>query len=292
MLVQDTSNNTDPNIICEYEPIQEDAKVNIEASYITSLIVSLIIIVINAIFLLLYLTYRSLRRTINFLYVILSLSDFLFGLFSASVICIILNKSFNEQCGMRNILITGGFAFCNIALASITAISVEIYLAIMKPFSHATRREKNTVAKVLVCMCIPCIALPLISRYYKFQLWDIYFISIGVLMIILQCFIILVQTTIYISVSRSRNARSKDKYAAVTSAIFICTYFISFVPISVVGIYSKLSSHGLFMESYVIPWVYLLATFNCVADPIVSIMRTPKWRDAIFKHVTDTSTSA
>lgn len=153
-------------------------------------------------------------------------------------------------------------------------------------------KEREKYRRKSTCMYVYCIALPLISRYYKFQLWDIYFISIGVLMIILQCFIILVQTTIYISVSRSRNARSKDKYAAVTSAIFICTYFISFVPISVVGIYSKLSSHGLFMESYVIPWVYLLATFNCVADPIVSIMRTPKWREAIFKHVTDTSTSA
>ncbi|XP_057302692.1 C-X-C chemokine receptor type 4-like [Hydractinia symbiolongicarpus] len=292
MLVQDTLNITDSNIICEYEPIQEEAKVNIEASYITSLILSLIIIVINAFFLLSYLAHRSLRHRINFLYIILSMSDFLFGLFSVSVICIILNKSFNEQCGMRDILITGGFAFCNIALASITAISVEIYLAIVKPFSHATRREKNTVAKVLVGMWIPCIALPIISRYHKSQLWGIYFISIGVLIIILQCFIILVQTAIYISVNRARNARSKDKYAAVTSAIFICTYFISFLPLSVVGIYSKLSSHGLFMESYVIPWVYLLATINCVADPIVSIMRTPKWRETIFKHVTETSTSA
>lgn len=168
---------------------------------------------------------------------------------------------------------------------------MEIYLALMKPFSHASRREKNTITKILVVVWIPCIGLPVVSRLYHSQLWVIYFIISGSFMVILQCFVILVQSTIFIYVKRVSAVRGRDKRAAVTSIIFTCTYFISFMPLAVVGIYSKFSINELLIESYVMPWIYIMTAVNCITDPIISLMRTPNWRKMILAHVSEASTS-
>lgn len=255
----------------------------IRDSHISVQILAALVVVINGMFLLVFLTSPKRRRSVKLLYVLLSLSDFLYGLFTLGVTSVSVTQAFDKQCKLLNALDSGGFAFCTMSLCSIAAISVEIYLAIMKPFTHATRRDKNTMAKILVGVWIICIVLPITSKYYLPNLWDSYAITCWIFIIFLLCFIMLVQTTVYLYVKRNPNMRSGDKHAFVTTVIFTCTYFLSFMPIAIIGIYSKFTSHRAFLESYVMPWTKVMTGFNCVTDPIVCVMRTAKWKELLFQ---------
>ncbi|XP_057302654.1 mas-related G-protein coupled receptor member B8-like [Hydractinia symbiolongicarpus] len=171
------------------------------------------------------------------------------------------------------------------SLCAITAILVEIYLAIMKPLTHATRREKNTISKILAGAWIVWVPLPIICKCCGPQYWDVYRILSGVSLIPLFCLVVLVQITVYLYVKQNPNVRSRDKHAVATTVIFICSFFVSFTPITVIGVYSKFSRYRAILESYVIPWAHLMTGINRLADPIVCVLRTDDWRKIKFRKV-------
>lgn len=100
------------------------------------------------------------------LYALLSFSDFLFGLFTLALMSVLIGKGLDEHCYLRDVITTGKFALWTMSLCAIAAILVEIYLAIIKPLTHAARRKKNTISKVLVGAWVVCISLPITCKYH------------------------------------------------------------------------------------------------------------------------------
>ncbi|XP_057302653.1 mas-related G-protein coupled receptor member B8-like [Hydractinia symbiolongicarpus] len=259
------------------------------AFHVTAFIFAALVSLANGTFLFIFITKSKKRRSMKTFYALLSFSDFLYGLFVAVTISVFLNKTFDKLCHVQDAMDSIGFAFCTMSLCAIAAILVEIYLAIMKPLTHATRRDKNTISKILASSWIVCIPLPIICKHYVPQFWDVYSILSWVFIILLLCFIVFVQTTVYLYVKRNPHVRSRDKHAVVTTVIFTCSFFVSFIPIAVIGIYSKFFRHRAILESYILPWAYLMTGINCLADPIVCVLRTAEWRKIILRKVRRTS---
>ncbi|XP_057302665.1 uncharacterized protein LOC130636833 [Hydractinia symbiolongicarpus] len=285
------SNTSKITQICfDYKVLsRNDVRTDIFAFQVLTVIFSAGILLANGMFLFIYITKPKKRRSMKILYALLSFSDFLIGLFTLAVLSVSKYKSKNKHCYMRDVMGAGRFALWTMSLCAIAAILVEIYLAIMKPLTHAARKEKNTISKVLVGAWIVCISFPIICRYRGPQFWDVYSILSWAFIILLLCFIVLVQTTVYLYVKRNPHVRSRDKHAVVTTVIFTCSFFVSFIPIAVIGVYSKFSRHRAFLESYVLPWAHFMNTINGLADPIVCVLRTSEWRKVIFNKVGERS---
>ncbi|XP_057301411.1 uncharacterized protein LOC130635902 [Hydractinia symbiolongicarpus] len=283
-------NNLSRNsIICKGQKILsgKGVETNLLAFNAMAAIFSFIMIVTNGMFLFVYIARPILRCKVKILYLMLCLSDFVYGLFAFSLACILTSNKLDKQCHIMDLFISCGFLFTTLGVLSIGAIILETYLAVVKPFTHANRRDNKTVAKILTVAWIASIFLVTTLKLWLGQLWNIYSITLWIFMILLLCFIIFVQTKIYLCVKRSSMLRSRDRYAVITTFMLTLTYVLSFVPVSILGIYSKFSSHKGVLESYVLPWAYIMIGINCITDPVICTMRTPALREKVvelFNH--------
>lgn len=81
---------------------RNDVRINLFAFKITASIFSAGIFLANGMFLSIYITKPKKRRSMKILYALLSFSDFLFGLFTLVLMCVLIGKGLDEHCYLRD----------------------------------------------------------------------------------------------------------------------------------------------------------------------------------------------
>ncbi|XP_057302853.1 lysophosphatidic acid receptor 3-like [Hydractinia symbiolongicarpus] len=173
-----------------------------------------------------------------------------------------------------------GFMFTTMSLTTITAITVDLHLAISKPFSHKKRTNSKIIEKVTVITWVLCVILSVVIGYIFPEFIKIYVLTWCVLYFMLISFILCVQRTIYKYIRRNENRQTCFKRSFKEITVIICAFILCFIPGIIAEVISNILS-DMFVKNYILPWTHVFTFCNCVLDPIICIMGTPQLRNKI-----------
>ncbi|XP_057302804.1 melanopsin-like [Hydractinia symbiolongicarpus] len=214
---------------------------------------------------------KKLRESSNVLYILLSVSDLLSSLTRLPIYAYLLAGviSNKPQCFLLDLLATHGFIFSTMSMFAISFISVEVYLAVLKPFLYR-RLVKGKVLKVLLLLAwIPCIAIPILVMYVYPSVFS-YYRSFQVLfVVIMYACLIVYQRYIYCYIKK--NERSCNGYKRKVARIAVqvlAVYGLCFIPWLVVAVIYRFYHSDLIIV-FVYPWCIYFVYLNSLFDTFI-----------------------
>ncbi|XP_057302873.1 adrenocorticotropic hormone receptor-like [Hydractinia symbiolongicarpus] len=242
--------NVTPNVWCEgYSSVflSDDAgRANLIAFCSVSLIFCTVSTLLNGYYMFIVVSSKTLRRKTNKLYILLSFSD-LTSAFTLIPIYYILLRGFVKRepaCFIIPLWSLIGYTFTVMSLTTIGFITVEIYLAVFKPFQYKYVTKKRILLVAVLIIWIPSILCPLLSIY------------------------------IYPSL-RTIILRLAPAYGlCVFIAMVICQKKIYNIP-SIVTIFTNLFYRSLITDTYINRWCHFVVLSNSLWDTFIYGFRSP-----------------
>lgn len=257
------------------------AQINLITSTSASFICSLLIIGINVLFIWAVSKTNRKKSLLSDLYLMLSMSDLLFGFVSLPMHVILLTDYINGISSPNTIQAQMFicYLFSTMAMTGISAITLELYLAVTKPLTYVARKQKNTLGYFLLACWFVIIFFAIISylvnRSFYHESYKLTTAAYGVSILI---FMGICQLRIHVYLRTSQHRHNvRNKKAAKVALMTLLVYLACFLP---GGINSYLSSHvyrdSNFRAAIVDPWIYLIAISNSFFDTIVYGFRSKR----------------
>ncbi|XP_057302800.1 mas-related G-protein coupled receptor member X2-like [Hydractinia symbiolongicarpus] len=261
--------------------LNEIAQINLITATSASLIGSLFIIGINILFICAVAKTNTGKSLLSDLYVMLSMSDLIFGLVSLPMYVTLMTGYINKI-SSPNILWAQMFISYLFGITSMTAIgaiTLELYLAVTKPLTYVARKQKNTLGNLLLVCWLVNITFAtvsyLVDRSFYHESYKLTAIAYGCSVVIFMG-ICQLKIHVYLRTGQSRS-NLRNKKAANVALMTLLVYLACFLP---GGINSYLSLYVFrdsdFRAAFIDPWVYLITMSNSFFDTIVYGFRSKR----------------
>lgn len=152
------------------------ARIHLVVAIAITIACVVVVIFVNMLFIVATKINKSIRRSVNNLYILLSVSDLFLGLTFLPINAVLLPGYYSEilNCNVLQLRSVSSHIFATTSISVIACITAEIYLAVHQPLNHAARIRKNRMCRVLVSIWIVCISFALIANYGYDKLYEAY----------------------------------------------------------------------------------------------------------------------
>ena len=312
------SSSTDHNnilITCLFEQINLDKcnKSNPQILAILVAILTVCTVVPNGLVVAAMSTTKQYRRSpSHVLLLVLAICDLLIGLVSMPAYVVHqwmishCSHQYDEtQCQLSKFVKFGGYSFSSLTILTIALITIELYLAIVRPFVYEHRYNKQYFLLYLLLTWTLFLASNFVMLYAFPAQWSSFkSFVVSWLCIVIFLMIIVFHSLLSIEVGKlsrstttnpsfntttttnnNNNNRINKKTFRMTTTIIIA-FSICYLPLSV-GMLYKVFSNTTSMTSYndVMPWCEVIALCNSALDPLIYCFRLRFIRHKIRRMV-------
>lgn len=287
------------NISTDYA-VCKDLHVHLIQSYgyhltcaIMLIILSIVSTLLNVIFLYTSSQYRFKKSLSDYLYIMLAVTDILTStivmpIYAAHLYRLAVhNKIF---CTLWIIGKTAGYIFGVWSAATITTITVELFLAVAHPYYHESSLTVKKVIGVLTIVWVTTTFLIVIARISGHRIWHYFKVMIAFLTIPIACSMFIMHCKTYFAIKqmglRCKNQTLdfkimlKSKQKLLRTAIYILlTFIICFLPMGIISIYILFAPHNPEIDSFVLPVTESFVLSNSFFDPFVYYFRLKRIRE-------------
>lgn len=273
-----------------------ESKVNLLSIFVVNILTGILGTIFNAAFL--YTTFRHKRfrqKISSWLLINLASIDFVV----ASVILILngthikLMLNGDGYCKLRTVINTASFSLSAISFTTLTFITLDSYIAIVRPFFY---KEFFTPLKVMIPLWIIWIVQILMCILTElYSLWTIYQIVICIVVILAILFYILAYTHIFkivtsmrrkvscVSCNSTRVRTTGDRKTIVTSVAIVFTFMMSYLPVGVYNIFILAGNETEYTRTYVYHWLHSLRLSSALLNVFVYYLRLSEIKQESLK---------
>ena len=252
-------------------------------------------VLLNLLFLISSYCFTKSRTISDTLYMMLAMTDFITGLvvmtsFSYELFYFSIKKDIN--CINWVFVKVSGYSFATWSIATVAAISCELYLSVVHPFFYQEKVNKTKILAVLFIIYACYITAPVTTRVISSEIFDRYRETMAIICIPVVMFMGLTLLKTYFTINNMiTRVRGQDfnetlmlsskKKLLIMATMVLLTFTICFMPVAVTSIYILYTKRTVELESYVVPIVEIIALANSFFDPFVYYFRLGKVRKNI-----------
>ena len=262
--------------------MSEEAKINYLALAGMASFTGIVSVSLNTIFLLILFQHKSLRTRSNILLAMLACSDVLtcIFIFPPYISFMIFLDNGQIICEISRFMKVTGYSTTMMSMATLTAITVDLFIAVVKPYVYVIRFQPRVMVKVLILMWVLILTLSVISMYV-FHAWRIYMMVAGAVTIIL--FILMCLLRIKVSKETHKmctvvvpgtivNCTLQKKTLKLASTV-LTVFGIIYIPSIIIIVYKTTAGSSSFIKTFVDQWCEMLALTNPLWNPLVYYYR-------------------
>ena len=244
--------------------------------------------------------YSQRKLLSDYLYYMLAVTDIVTSLLVMPIFASSLFRIAFEQklfCTLW-IIGTGSGYICGVwSAATVTTITVELYVSVVHPYYHeSSMASKKVISSLLVLWVLAFLAIGII-RVSSEKLWKILKVMIAFLAIPIAISMFIMHYKTY-SAIKGMGLRCKDqtldfklmlkskKKLLITAIYILLTFLCCFLPVGVISVHAMFTDFGnVFIDTYVYPVVEILVLANAFFDPFVYYFRLKRIRKNIRKVI-------
>lgn len=261
-------------------------KINLIAFCVASLLCCIVSVVLNTIYICAVLRSKTLRKSVNDLYLMLSICDLVSGLSLMPVYSLWLDGFVREnpRCFLINIWTVMAYSFIMMSVTAIGLITLEIYIAVFKPFSYKYITKKRLLTLSLLCLWIPSVVFPTLSVYVFPDTISIMRAVSTVYALVIFLTMIVCQKRIYgyIRANESKCSNQRKKAARVALQILLA-YGLCSVPAVMANVINRLFFDSVIIDNYVNRWCNFLVLSYSLWDTFIYGYRSSRVRKEVLK---------
>lgn len=248
------------------------ARINLIAFCVASIISSLLTVVFNGTYIFIVLRNTKLRSTVNKLYILLSILDAIAGLSFIPVYLLFLIGFVerNPKCYLVRVWTVMSYTFIIMSVSAIALITIEIYLAIFKPFTYKRFVQNNTLNILLLVIWVPSVAFPIVCVYAFPNLVTVVRISSTSYCLIIFVILVICQKKIYNYFCRRENQGNHRRRKAARIALQILLVFgLCSFPAVMANVVNRVVFNSIVVDTYVNRWCNFLVQSYSVWDTFI-----------------------
>jgi len=253
---------------------------------ISAIVLIVAVIILNGPVLIAMVTVKNYRNSpSHVLLIILSVSDFVIGvaILPPYVVHVWFLSERKISCALSQFLKFSGYAMSSLTVLLILFTTIQLYLAIVRPFlfEHAHNKKYNLVylmstwltllASQFLCLYV----FPTYWRTFKRYIASTILFAIFVVILILHTRISLEVNKLKKQATRNPSIRTSavHKRAFLMTSTIIMAFAFCYLPIASLLTYDLVNGATLQTETYVMPLCEFAALSNAVFDPLIYCLR-------------------
>lgn len=252
---------------------------------VVSVIISISVTMVNGCFLFLVAIKKKFRNVINYLYVLLSISDLLHGLSNSSLVVVLIRKKWYTRCQVLTATVVIGYVLSLVSVTMLFAITIQVYIAVHKPFVYRSATHRSRMHVILLFVCVILITVPVVIRYLIHDGWLFYKVLVCIFGSIIFCSTIICQYRMYryLYSNRTNNQSNNHKRALITAILVSTSLAICFIPSILIQIATPFLKDQDVVYRYVYPCTWIMALLNGVFNPLIYCSRSKKVKKQVIK---------
>lgn len=278
------------SMTCEFETHYDNQISRVSMRVLTTFnIVSMILMIaFNGFVIVVMVTHQftSRRRVSTVLLMILVGCDLVIGIAFMPVYIVnswLLSKG-RILCSLHRTAQISGHTLCMVTILTILAITIELYMAIVKPFLYQGRHNRRYYWLYLLVSCVVSLAIILIWIYLFPKRWDNFKKVIGVsfttigfsLICVLHAYVQVEVKTIVRkgSINNPTMAMSLSNHKTLRMTTFVVLAFgFCYLPFVVLSFYEIVNGPSIFAKMYILPWTEFVGVSNAIWNPLIYCYR-------------------
>ncbi|XP_066920123.1 melanocortin receptor 5-like [Clytia hemisphaerica] len=274
---------------CLFEELDfnERSKTNFRILAIFALFTITATILLNGLVVIAMVTSKQYRKLPSHaLLLVLAVCDLLIGVISLPPydVHMWLVSNGNLNCQLSKFVKLSGYSMSSLTVLTIAVISVELYLAIVRPFLYEHVYNRKYYLVLLVSVWCLFLASHMVFLYIFPEDWRLFKRYIApVILISVFMVIIMFHSLIYSELKRLkrqtttnptfRSGQRAHKKAFLMTTSIIVVFAMCYLPIAIVMLYEHIKTTSTKIETFVLPWCEFIALSNPILDPMIYCFR-------------------
>lgn len=288
--IHETNYTTGNNSIwCESYDINflltQPGKINLIILCAVTILLSAFTIILNGSYIMAVWKNKTLRKSKNDLYILLSLIDMCYGLSMLPVFCYLL-KSFITNvpaCYLITVWTIIGVDFTTIGFIAVGFITIELYLAVFKPFVYQRWKQKKVLIKIQIILWLPLLGFSIFSADPRQLKSTMNVFGIVTFVVLVYC-----QKRIQSYIRQNKNRCSEQKKKSAKVALQIIIVFFSCNALGLVSNLNQIIFSSAVVDTFINRWLIFIAFSNTLWDTYIYGLRTRMVRKEVLKLLTCT----